>query len=207
MSLSVKTGLCIIVPLLAITLQTEARTTSRLASRSQAAEKGERPLKITSGYIGYIYQMQEEMEPMMDSRSSLRAIKQRFQNIPPGLKTKIDERDNDGIINFIQTDSSNINENFKVNILASISRVNKHCISSVLFYSWPSKMTRRLLKQFWAGVPHMDWPRQLEKMTGRRDTIPSLYLANMISKPAWSICTSMGTGWRISTKQTKNWTR
>ena len=133
MSLSKKTGLCIIVPLLAITLQTEARTTSRLASRSQAAEKGERPLIITSGYI---YQMLEEMESMIDSRSSLRAIKQRFQNIPPNLKTKIDERDNDGIISFIQTESSNINENFKVNIHAYITRVNKHyCIPSVLFYS------------------------------------------------------------------------
>ena len=56
------------------------------------------------------------MESMIDSRSSLRAIKQRFQNIPPNLKTKIDERDNDGIISFIQTESSNINENYKVNI-------------------------------------------------------------------------------------------
>ena len=66
------------------------------------------------------------MESMIDARNSQRAIKKRFQNIPQDLKTRIDERDNDAIINFIERETSSIKENFKVNTHSWISRVIKH---------------------------------------------------------------------------------
>ena len=153
--------------------------------------------------------MEVEMESMIDARNSQRAIKKIFQNIPQDLKTRIDERDNDAIINFIERETSSIKENFKVNTHSCIPRVIKQMSSSssVLFFSWPFKMTQRLLKLFLLGAIGPAWPRQLGKMIAKRDIIPSLSLASMISKPAWSIYTSMGTGWRISTTRTKNRTR
>ena len=148
------------------------------------------------------------MESMIDARNSQRAIKKRFQNIPQDLKTRIDERDNDAIINFIERETSSIKENFEVNTHSCNPRViNFYFISSVLFFSWPFKMTRRLLKLFWLGAIQPPWPQQLEKMTATRDIIPSLSLANRISKPAWIIYMGMDTGWQISTTRTKNRTR
>ena len=76
------------------------------------------------------------MESMIDARNSQRAIKKRFQNIPQDLKTRIDERDNDAIINFIERETSSIKENFEVNTHSCNPRViNFYFISSVLFFS------------------------------------------------------------------------
>ena len=80
--------------------------------------------------------MEEEMESMIDARSSQRAITKRFQNIPQDLRTRIDDRNNDAIIQYIETESSNINENFKVNTHLCMPGVFEHFhISSVLFFS------------------------------------------------------------------------
>ena len=139
--------------------------------------------------------MEVEMESMIDARNSQSAIKKRFQNIPQDLKTRIEERDNEAITNFFERETSSIKENFKVNTHSSMLRVIIHVSSSssVLFFSLPFKMTQRLLKLFWLGAIRPAWPQQLGKMTAKRDIIQSLSLANMISKPAWIIYTSMGT--------------
>ena len=80
--------------------------------------------------------MREKVESISDARNIEKEIKQRLENIPQDLKKRIDERDNDAIINFIESESSNINENFKVNIhyMHSISYLN--CpISRWLYFS------------------------------------------------------------------------
>ena len=144
------------------------------------------------------------MKSMIDARNSQSAIKKRYQNITQDLKIKIEERDNDAIINFIEREASSIKENFKVNTHSCIPRVIKHLSSSssVLFFSWPFKMTRRLFKLFSLGAIRPAWPHRLEKMTAKRDIIQSLSLSNMISKPAWIIYTSMGTGYQQHRQRT-----
>ena len=63
-------------------------------------------------------EMREKLIDVSDSRTSQKAIKSRLENLPKDLKRRILERNDDAIIDYIESQSSqssDTNENFKVN--------------------------------------------------------------------------------------------